>query len=174
MIRGEQKVTGSHLERAAIVYVRPSTLMQVREHTESTLRQYDLAGQAARLGWPGGAIEVIDEDLGLSGRTASGRDGFKRLVARVCLGEVGAVFGLEVSRLARSNADLARLLELARLTSTLIIDNDGVYDLSDFNDRLLLGLKSQMSEALCRIPDKASAMMPFMPKMRRSFNNAGW
>src|ERR1019366_5922869 len=93
------------------------------------------------------AIEVIDADLGLSGRTASHRDGFKHLVARVCLGEVGAVFGLEVSRLARSNADLARLLELARLTDTLVIDNDGVYDLSDINDRLLLGLKSQMSEA---------------------------
>jgi DNA invertase Pin-like site-specific DNA recombinase len=92
--------------------------MQVREHTESTLRQYDLAGQAARLGWAGTAIEVIDADLGLSGRTASHRDGFKHLVAQVCLGEVGAVFGLEVSRLARSNADLARLLELARLTST--------------------------------------------------------
>ena len=147
MIRGEQKVTSAHRERAAIVYVRQSTLMQVREHTESTLRQYDLAGQAARLGWAGTAIEVIDADLGLSGRTASHRDGFKHLVARVCLGEVGAVFGLEVSRLARSNADLARLLELARLTSTLVIDNDGVYDLSDINDRLLLGLKSQMSEA---------------------------
>jgi DNA invertase Pin-like site-specific DNA recombinase len=147
VIRGEQKVTSAHLERAAIVYVRQSTLMQVREHTESTLRQYDLAGQAARLGWAGTAIEVIDADLGLSGRTASHRDGFKHLVARVCLGEVGAVFGLEVSRLARSNADLARLLELARLTSTLVIDNDGVYDLSDINDRLLLGLKSQMSEA---------------------------
>ena len=90
---------------------------------------------------------MIDADLGLSGRTASDRDGFKQLVARVCLGEVGAVFGLEVSRLARSNADLARLLELARLTATLVIDNDGVYDLSDINDRLLLGLKSQMSEA---------------------------
>jgi DNA invertase Pin-like site-specific DNA recombinase len=147
VIRGEQKITRVHLERAAIVYVRQSTLVQVREHTESTLRQYDLAGQAARLGWPASGIEVIDADLGLSGRTASGRDGFTQLVARVCLGEVGAVFGLEVSRLARSNADLARLLELARLTSTLVIDNDGVYDLADINDRLLLGLKSQMSEA---------------------------
>jgi DNA invertase Pin-like site-specific DNA recombinase len=147
VIRGESKVTSSHLERTAVVYVRQSTLVQVREHTESTLRQYDLAAQAARLGWPGTAIEVIDADLGLSGRSASHRDGFKQLVARVCLGEVGAVFGLEVSRLARSNADLARLLELARLTSTLVIDGDGVYDLSDINDRLLLGLKSQMSEA---------------------------
>ena len=147
MIRGESKVTGAHLDRAAIVHVRQSTLVQVREHTESTLRQYDLAAQAARMGWAGAAIEVIDADLGLSGRTATGRDGFKQLVARVCLGEVGAVLGLEVSRLARSNADLARLLELARLTGTLVIDNDGVYDLSDINDRLLLGLKSQMSEA---------------------------
>jgi DNA invertase Pin-like site-specific DNA recombinase len=167
VIRGESKVTRAHLERAAIVYVRQSTLVQVREHTESTLRQYDLAGQAARLGWPAAGIEVIDADLGLSGRTASGRDGFKQLVARVCLGEVGAVFGLEVSRLARSNADLARLLELARLTSTLVIDNDGVYDLSDFNDRLLLGLKSQMSEVLCRCPDKTSyADFAVMPTMR--------
>jgi DNA invertase Pin-like site-specific DNA recombinase len=144
---GEQKVTRSHLERTAVVYVRQSTLMQEREHPESTARQYGLAGEAARLGWPAGSIEVIDADLGLSGRSASHRDGFKQLVARVCLGEVGAVFGLEVSRLARSNADLARLLELARLTGTLVIDNDGVYDLSDINDRLLLGLKSQMSEA---------------------------
>jgi DNA invertase Pin-like site-specific DNA recombinase len=147
MIRGESKVTRAHQARAAIVYVRQSTLMQVREHTESTMRQYDLATQAARLGWAGTDIEVIDADLGLSGRSATHRDGFKALVARVCLGEVGAVFGLEVSRLARSNADLARLLELARLTDTLVIDNDGVYDLSDINDRLLLGMKGQMSEA---------------------------
>src|SRR2546423_5478482 len=147
MIRGESKVTRAHQARAAIVYVRQSTLMQVREHTESTMRQYDLATQAARLGWAGTDIEVIDADLGLSGRSATHRDGFKQLVARVCLGEVGAVFGLEVSRLARSNADLARLLELARLTDTLVIDNDGVYDLSDINDRLLLGMKGQMSEA---------------------------
>jgi DNA invertase Pin-like site-specific DNA recombinase len=147
MIRGESKVSGAHRDRAAIVYIRQSTLMQVREHTESTMRQYDLAAQAARLGWAGSDIEVIDADLGLSGRSTTHRDGFKALVARVCLGEVGAVFGLEVSRLARSNADLARLLELARLTDTLVIDNDGVYDLSDINDRLLLGMKSQMSEA---------------------------
>jgi DNA invertase Pin-like site-specific DNA recombinase len=147
VIRGESKVTGAHRERAAIVYVRQSTLMQVREHTESTMRQYDLAAQAGRLGWAAGDIEVIDADLGLSGRSATHRNGFKQLVARVCLGEVGAVFGLEVSRLARSNADLARLLELARLTDTLVIDNDGVYDLADINDRLLLGMKGQMSEA---------------------------
>src|SRR6266542_2682641 len=145
-MRGESKVTRAHLERTAIVYVRQSTLVQVREHTESTLRQYDLAGQAARLGWAAAGIEVIDADLGLSGRSATYREGFRELVARVCLGEVGAVFGLEVSRLARSNADLARLLELARLTGTLVIDSDGVYELSDINDRLVLG-SGQMSEA---------------------------
>src|SRR3954469_18084420 len=143
MMRGEQKVTAAHRDRVSIVYIRQSTLMQVREHTESTARQYGLAEEAARLGWP---ATVIDADLGLSGRSVTHRDGFKHLVARVCLGEVGAVFGLEVSRLARSNADLSRLLELARLTDTLVIDADGVYDLADINDRLLLGLKSQMSE----------------------------
>jgi DNA invertase Pin-like site-specific DNA recombinase len=147
MMRGEHKVSASHRQRTAIVYIRQSTLVQVRDHTESTKRQYGLAGEAARLGWPASDIEVIDADLGLSGRSATHRDGFKHLVARVCLGEVGAVFGLEVSRLARSNADLSRLLELARLTDTLVIDADGVYDLADINDRLLLGLKSQMSEA---------------------------
>ena len=146
-MRGEPKVTSSHLQRIAICYIRQSSLMQVREHTESTARQYGLAALAARLGWPAAGIEVIDCDLGLSGRSATYREGFKELVARVCMGEVGAVFGLEVSRLARSNADLARLLELARLTGTLVIDSDGVYELSDINDRLLLGLKSQMSEA---------------------------
>jgi DNA invertase Pin-like site-specific DNA recombinase len=147
MMRGEPKITPSHRERAAIVYVRQSSLMQVREHTESTARQYGLAELATRLGWPAASIEVIDQDLGLSGRTAAHRDGFKQLMGRLCLGEAGAVFGLEVSRLARSNADLARLLEVARLTGTLVIDADGIYDLADFNDRLLLGLKGQMSEA---------------------------
>lgn len=90
----------------------------------------------------------IDDDLGLSGRSGDHRSGFRELVGRVCVGEVGAIFGLEISRLARSSADLSRLLALARLTDTLIVDGDGVYDLGDFNDRLLLGLKSTMSEAL--------------------------
>jgi DNA invertase Pin-like site-specific DNA recombinase len=146
-VRGQTKVRATHLDRAAVIYVRQSTLAQVREHTESTLRQYALAEEAVALGWPASAVEVIDADLGVSGRSTEGRDGFKGLVARVCLGEVGAVFGLEVSRLARSSADLSRLLELARLTDTLVIDADGIYDLADFNDRLLLGLKGTMSEA---------------------------
>lgn len=142
-----RKVGAFYLERTAIVYVRQSTLTQVRENTESTARQYALTEEAARLGWAASKIEVIDSDLGLSGRSADRRSGFRELVSRICLGEVGAIFGLEVSRLARSSADLARLLELARLTDTLVIDSDGIYDLRDFNDRLLLGLKGTMSEA---------------------------
>jgi len=141
------KITAAHLERLAVVYVRQSSIAQVREHRESTARQYALTEEAARLGWPASQIAVIDADLGISGRTASARSGFKELVGKVCVGEVGAIFGLEVSRLARSSADLQRLLELCALTATLIIDSDGIYDLGSFNDRLLLGLKGTMSEA---------------------------
>jgi DNA invertase Pin-like site-specific DNA recombinase len=146
-MRGDTKIGPSHLARAALIYIRQSTVAQVRNNTESTARQYGLAGEAARLGWADPAIEVIDADLGLSGRSTEGRTGFKEIVGRVCLGEVGAIFGLEVSRLARSSADLSKLLELARLTDTLIIDADGVYDLSDINDRLVLGVKGTISEA---------------------------
>jgi DNA invertase Pin-like site-specific DNA recombinase len=146
-MRGAEKVTSSHLERTVLVYLRQSSMAQVRENTESTARQYALVEEAVRLGWARQKVEVIDADLGLSGRSAEHRDGFKDLVGRVCLGEVGAIFGLEISRFARSSADLSRLLELARLTDTLVVDADGVYDLSDFNDRMLLGLKNQWSEA---------------------------
>lgn len=147
MVRGTEKITAGHLARSGIVYIRQSSLAQVRNNTESTARQYALADEAVRLGWPRSQVEVIDADLGLSGRSADHRSGFKDLVSRVCLGEVGAIFGLEVSRLARSSADLSRLLELARLTDTLVVDSDGIYDLANFNDRLLLGLKGTMSEA---------------------------
>jgi DNA invertase Pin-like site-specific DNA recombinase len=140
-------VSTSHLRRRALIYVRQSTLAQVRNNTESTARQYGLAEEATRLGWAATDIDVIDADLGLSGRSTEGRTGFKEIVGRVCVGEVGAIFGLEVSRLARSSADLSKLLELARLTDTLVVDADGVYDLADINDRLLLGLKGTMSEA---------------------------
>ena len=146
-MNGEHKITGGHRARTALVYLRQSTLVQVREHTESTMRQYALADTAVALGWAPQDVEVIDRDLGLSGTSAAHRQGFRDLMSRVCLGEVGAVLGLEVSRLARSNADLARLAEMARLTGTLLIDSDGVYDLSDFNDWLVLGLKSTMSQA---------------------------
>jgi len=146
-VTDHRKITRSHLDRLAVIYVRQSSMAQVREHTESTARQYALADEAVRLGWDRRDVLVVDADLGLSGRSAEHRDGFRDVVSRVCLGEVGAIFGIEVSRLARSSADLSRLLELARLTDTLLIDGDGVYDLADFNDRLLLGLKGTMSEA---------------------------
>lgn len=141
------KITQGHLARKALIYVRQSSLAQVRNNTESTTRQYGLADHASQLGWASTLVEVIDEDLGRSGRSAQERSGFQYLVSQVCLGEVGAIFGLEISRLARSSADLSRLLEFARLTNTLVIDADGIYDLGDFNDRLLLGLKGTMSEA---------------------------
>ncbi|HEY1974400.1 MAG TPA: recombinase family protein, partial [Pseudonocardia sp.] len=146
-MNSSSKITRSHLERAALIYIRQSTLAQVRENTESTARQYALADTAVALGWDRGDVQIIDADLGRSGSSAQGRDGYRELVSQVCLGEVGAIFGLEISRLARSTADLSRLLELARLTDTLVIDGDGVYDLTDFNDRMLLGLKGTMSEA---------------------------
>jgi DNA invertase Pin-like site-specific DNA recombinase len=149
MVSAQQKISGSHLERTAIVYLRQSSPRQVRENFRSTERQYALAEEAARLGWGAERIAVVDGDLGLSGRFSDtqARKGYQQLVSRVCLGEVGAIFGLEVSRLARSNAETQRLLEFCALTDTLVVDIDGVYDLKDFNDRLLLGLKSQMSEA---------------------------
>jgi DNA invertase Pin-like site-specific DNA recombinase len=146
-MNGETKITASHLARRALIHIRQSTMLQVRDHGESTARQYAPADLAATLGWPAEHVTVIDQDLGVSGRFGTERGGFREIVAKVCLGEVGAVFGLEVSRLARSSAEFARLLELARLTDTLVIDADGAYDLTDFNDRLLPGLKGSMSEA---------------------------
>jgi len=161
---GPGRITSRHLERLAVVYIRQSSLAQVRENTESTARQYALAPEAARLGWEASKILTIDADLGLSGRSASGRSGFKELVSRVCLGEVGAILGLEVSRLARSSADLQRLVEFCSLTDTLIIDADGVYDLQVFNDRLLLGLKGTMSKAELHIL-AAVSRSPSVPRL---------
>ena len=140
------KVTASHLGRLAYLYVRQSTLRQVLENTESTKRQYALRERAMALGWPVDRVVVIDSDLGTSGAD-SDREGFQRLVAAVGLGEVGVVLGLEVSRLARSSSDWHRLLEICALTDTLILDEDGIYNPAQFNDRLLLGLKGTMSEA---------------------------
>jgi DNA invertase Pin-like site-specific DNA recombinase len=145
-VNGESKIHSGHRERAAVVYLRQSSMAQVREHTESTTRQYGLAEEAVRLGWAHEAVVVIDTDLGVSGRWGVVRAGFTELVARVCTGEVGAIFGLEISRLARSNAEVARLMEFAAITETLLIDADGVYDPADINDRMLLGLKSTMGE----------------------------
>ena len=141
------KIGAVHLGRDAYVYVRQSTLTQVREHTESLARQYELRERAVALGWDAHQVRVIDADLGRSGSEATAREGFKDLVADVGLGRVGIVFGIEVSRLARNNADWYQLLDLCALTDTLIADADGVYHPGDFNDRLVLGLKGTMSEA---------------------------
>ncbi|MQA05849.1 MAG: recombinase [Streptosporangiales bacterium] len=145
-MNGEAKVTSSHRDRLAAVYLRQSSMAQVREHTESTTRQYGLADEAVRLGWARQDVVVIDTDLGISGRWGVAREGFTELVSRVCSGEVGAIFGIEISRLARSNAEVARLLEFAAITDTLLIDADGVYDPRDVNDRMLLGMKSTIGE----------------------------
>ncbi len=141
------KVTTQHLQRDAYLYVRQSTLRQVLENTESTKRQYALRERAVALGWPIERVITIDSDLGQSGATAADREGFQRLVTEVSLGRAGIVLGLEVSRLARNCSDWHRLLEICALTDTLILDEDGLYDPSHFNDRLLLGLKGTISEA---------------------------
>ncbi|UUZ65488.1 recombinase family protein [Polaromonas sp. P1-6] len=141
------KVCADHLRRDAFLYVRQSSLRQVFENTESTKRQYALRDRAVAMGWPIERVHVIDSDLGISGAQAHDRDGFQHLVSEVAMGHAGIVLGLEVSRLARNNADWHRLLELAAMSHTLILDEDGVYDPAHFNDRLLLGLKGTMSEA---------------------------
>lgn len=141
------KIAASHLARRACVYVRQSSMAQVEHHRESGKRQYNLRERAVGLGWPVERIEVIDEDQGRSGAKSEGREGFQRLVSEVALGEVGAVLGLEASRLARSCADWYRLLEIAAVSGTLIVDEEGVYDPNHYNDRLLLGLKGTLSEA---------------------------
>ena len=141
------KVRTDHLRRDAYLYVRQSSIRQVLENTESTKRQYQLRERALALGWISEQIRVIDCDQGCSGASDAGRDGFQKLVAEVSLGNAGIVMGLEVSRLARNNADWQRLLQLCAFTDTLILDQDGLYDPGVFNDRLLLGLKGTMSEA---------------------------
>src|SRR6478672_4072089 len=141
------KILNQHLERLAIVYVRQSSTKQVEENIESTQLQSRLVDRAAALGWPRQRIEVIDQDLGISGRSIEGRSGFQRLLAEVSLEHVGMVLGIEMSRLARSCRDWHQLLELCAVFGTLLGDADGVYDPRDHNDRLLLGLKGTMSEA---------------------------
>ena len=141
------KLRNEHLTRPALVYVRQSTLIQVRDNTASTTRQYDLATRAQDLGWPASLVKVIDQDQGRSGASHSARDGFEYLIAEVGLGRAGAVLCLEASRLARSSSDWYRLIEICALSDTLVIDEDGVYDPGQYNDRLLLGFRGTMSEA---------------------------
>jgi len=142
----QSKVKATHLSRKAYVYVRQSTMHQVMENQESTRRQYELRDRAVGLGWPSEQIVVIDSDLGCSAASSSDREGFQKLVGDVGLGRAGAVLGLEVSRLARNSSDWHRLLEICSLTDTLILDEDGLYDPNQFNDRLLLGMKGTISE----------------------------
>ncbi len=143
----EAKIQATHLERRAYVYIRQSTVRQVFENTESTKRQYALAEQAEKLGWSPGSIEVIDEDLGHSGATTEGRPGFARLSEAVAHGDAGAIFALEISRLARSSQDWQQLLTLCGVAHVLVVDEQTVYDPQDANDKMLLDLKGTMSEA---------------------------
>jgi DNA invertase Pin-like site-specific DNA recombinase len=144
---GHLKITRAHLERLAIIYVRQSSPKQVRQNQESQFNQRSLVERAQALGWHAQRVQVLDADLGQSAAHAAGRDDFKALTAEVALGHVGIIFGWEVSRLARNNADWYQLLDLAALFGTLIADVEGVYDPRLYNDRLLLGLKGTMSEA---------------------------
>jgi len=146
-MRTDRKITSSHLKRSAYIYIRQSTEHQLRENIESRQRQYELVELAKRYNWTPNAIVVIDDDMGRSASSVSGRTGFARLVAEVALKKAGIIFGLEVSRLARNNRDWYQLLDLCSITDTLIADTDGVYNPCLFNDRLLLGLKGTMSEA---------------------------
>ena len=138
------KLQSWHTARAAVVYVRQSTPQQVLDHRESTARQYALADRAVELGWTRDQVVIIDDDLGKSGQSAEGRPGFQRLLADLALDRVGLILGLEMSRLARSCKDWHQLLELCARFRTLLADADGLYDPTDYHDRLLLGLKSSM------------------------------
>jgi DNA invertase Pin-like site-specific DNA recombinase len=160
------KVQPHHLERNAYLYIRQSSMRQVLENVESTKRQYALRGRANALGWRDEQIVIIDNDQGESGASAAWREGFQRLVTEVGMGHAGIVMGLEVSRLARNNADWHRLLEICALADTLILDEDGVYDAGNFNDRLLLGLKGAMSEAELHVL-KARLRGGILNKVRR-------
>jgi len=141
------KIADHHLVRQACIYIRQSTMGQVRFNQESTERQYNLADQARSLGWTPEQIRILDRDLGHSGEQATNRDDFKTLVSDVAMGQVGALFSLEASRLARSNKDWHRLLELCAVTRTLVFDGDGCYDPADFNDSLVLGMKGTFAQA---------------------------
>lgn len=143
---GLDKIRPEHRERSAFVYARQSTPAQVVEHKSSTQRQLGLAEHAAQLGWPHGLIVVIDDDLGRSGKSVDGREGFQRMAAEMTMGRAGAIFSLDASRLARSSADWHRLLEIAALTRTLLVDEQTVYDPRDPNDRLVLGMKGTMAD----------------------------
>lgn len=142
-----ERIAAHHRSRVAYVYVRQSSLHQVRKHTESGRRQHDLGERAVALGWSKERVVVLDDDLGRSAARSQRRPGFERLVAEVALGRVGLVLALDVSRMSRGNRDWYHLLDVCAVTSTLIADAEGLYDPRTYDDRLLLGLKGTMSEA---------------------------
>jgi DNA invertase Pin-like site-specific DNA recombinase len=147
VLNGQEKISSQHLARLAYVYLRQSSPGQVAHHRESQINQVRMADRARQLGWEAASVHIIHTDQGLSGQSSDQRQGFQQLLSEVSLGKVGIIFGYEVSRLARNNSDWYRLLEAAAVFDTLIADYDGIYDLHQFNDRLLLGLKGTMSEA---------------------------
>src|SRR5438105_11359192 len=147
----DAKISTVHRQRLAVVYVRQSSSTQLERNRESTMRQYNFVARAIALGWTEAQVHVIDEDQGVSANGLVDRAGFAQLTAEVALGRVGIVLGLEVARLARNSADWYRLLDLCGLTGTILADEDGIYDPSAFNDRLLLGLKGTMSEAALHV-----------------------
>ena len=163
--QGQQKITLQHQERLACIYIRQSSPGQVRHNKESQVNQYQLGQRAELLGWSQERISVIDCDLGLSGKDSVSREGFKELVGEVSLGHVGIIFGYEVSRLARNNADWYHLLDSAALFGTLIADYDGIYDPRLFNDRLLLGLKGTNIARICP-PACCACQMAQLSKIR--------
>lgn len=146
-LQNTHKIQTTHLDRQAFIYIRQSSLRQVQHNTGSTARQYDLVQRALDLGWSQEQVIVVDQDQAHSAASAAGRQGFQFLVAEVGLGHAGAVLSLEASRLARSSSDWYRLVEICALTNTVVIDEEGVYDPGEYNDRLLLGFKGTLSEA---------------------------
>lgn len=158
----DPRVASNHLLRDAYLYIRQSTPRQVSENGESTRRQYALRERALSLGWPAERIHIIDQDLGMSGAHSAGRDGFKELVAAVGLRKVGIVLGLEVSRLARNSVDWQQLLQLCAYTDTLILDEEGIYDPSAFNDPCLSGLHIH-PPVLVFFHNRTSTRLPLAP-----------
>ena len=147
-----RKITASQLRRDAYLYVRQATMQQGFEKTESTRRQYALRERAVELGWPIERVAIIDSDLGKSSASSADREGFQKLIGEVGRGRAGIVLAIDVSRLTRNSTDRDRLLEICALTDTLILDEDGIYNPSDFNDRLLLGLSGTLTDAELHAP----------------------
>src|ERR1700688_3515619 len=143
----DERLTTTHRAKLAYIYVRQSSVNQVRQHQESTELQYRLVDRAIGLGWPNERVQVIDEDLGKSGSGSVERQGFQKLIAEIGLGNAGLVVSLDASRLARNNRDWHQLLELCSVFGVLIADGERLYDPRAYHDRLLLGLSGIMSEA---------------------------